>query len=131
MEPVVRVILDDSVAQNIGKGIGPEFFVTKFSAQALVSTAGTIFGIFMELRGNGFNFFSKKLSSLYVKGETLMQQDTDPELLNELLCKSNDSYSLLEKAILNHEKSSKGEFLTSNLGRLDSEKARFDKNTPE
>ena len=76
---MVRVILDDSVGQDVGKDIGPEFSVTKFSAQALVSTVGTIFGVFMKLTGNGFNFFSKKLSSLYVKSETLMQQDTDPE----------------------------------------------------
>ena len=42
-----------------------------------------------------------------------------------------NTYSLQEKAILNHEESSKEEFLSSNLSRLHSEKARFDKNTAE
>ena len=81
--------------------------------------------------GKRFDFLNKKLSSLYVKAETLIEQDGNPELLNELLCEINDTYSLLEKAILNHEESSKGEFLSSNLSRLHSEKARFDKNTAE
>ena len=85
----------------------------------------------MEPTGNGFDFLNKKLSSLYMKAETLIEQDGDPESLNELLCEINDTYSLLEKAILNHEESSKGEFLSSNLSRLHSEKARFDKNTAE
>ena len=85
----------------------------------------------MEPTGNGFDFLNKKLSSLYVKGETLIEQDGDSESLNELLCEINGTYSLLENAILNHEESSKGEFLSDNLSRLHSEKARLDKNTAE
>ena len=85
----------------------------------------------MEPTGNGFDFLNKKLSSLYVKAETLIEQHGDPESRNELLCEINGTYSLLEKAILNHVESSKGESLSINLSRLHSEKARFDKNTAE
>ena len=46
----------------------------------------------MELAGNDFDFLSKKLLSLYVKAETLIEQNTNPELLNELLCENNDTY---------------------------------------
>ena len=63
-----------------------------------------------------------------MKAETLIEQNADPKSLNELLCKINDTYSLLEKTIFNHEESSKGEFLRSNLSRLHSEKAPFGKN---
>ena len=91
MEPVVRVSLEDSIRWDIR----PEISVTKFSA------VGTVFSVFMEPTGNGFDFFKKKLSSLYVKAESL----------KELLCEINDTYSLLEIAILSHEESSKGEFL--------------------
>ena len=86
----------------------------------------------MELTtGNDFDFLKRKLSSLYVKAETLIEQDGDYATLNKLLCEINDTYFLLEKAILSHEESSKREFLSSNLSRLHSEKTRFDKNIAE
>ena len=86
----------------------------------------------MELTtGNNFDFLKKKLSSLYVKAEMLIEQDGDSESVNKLLCEINDTYFLLEKAILSHKESSKREFLSSNLSRLHSEKARLDKNTAE
>ena len=66
-----------------------------------------------------------------MKAETLIEQDGDCKSLNELLCEINDTYSLLKNIILSHEKSSKGEFIPSNLIRLHSEKAWFEKNTAE
>ena len=81
--------------------------------------------------GSDFDFLNKKLSSLYVKAETLIDQDANPESLNKLLQEINDSYSLLKKAILNHVEPYKGEFLSSNLSRLQSEKAGFNKNSAE
>ena len=41
----------------------------------------------MELTGNDFDFLNKKLSSLYVKAETLIEQDADPESLSEFCVK--------------------------------------------
>ena len=61
----------------------------------MVSTVGTVFSVFMEPMGNEFDFLNKKLASLYVKAETLIEQDGDPESLNELLYEINNTYSLL------------------------------------
>ena len=66
-----------------------------------------------------------------MKAEMLIEQDGNSESLNKLLCEINDTYFLLEKAILKHEESSRREFLSSNLSRLHSEKDPFDKNTAE
>ena len=85
----------------------------------------------MELTGNGFDFLNKKLSVLQVKAKTLIEQDGDCKSLNELLCEINDTYSLLKNTILSHEESSNGEFILSNVSRLHSEKAWFEKNTAE
>ena len=98
MELVVRVILEDSIRRDIR----PEISKTKFCTQAVetifsIPTVETIFVIFMELTGNGFDFLDKRLSSLYEKAEMLIEQDGDPESLNELLCEINDTYSLLKK----------------------------------
>ena len=106
-------------------------FCNKVFYSRFVSTVGTVFSVFMELTtGNNFDFLKKKLSSLYVKAEMLIEQDGDSESVNKLLCEINDTYFLLEKAILSHKQSSKREFLSSNLSRLHSEKARLDR-TPQ
>ena len=122
MWTVVRVILEGGVRW----GIKP-----KVSCLGSVSSIETISGVFMKLMGSDFDFLNKKLSSLYVKAETLIKQDVNPESLNKLLHEINDSYSLLKKVILNHVEPSKGEFLSSNLSRLQSEKAGFHKNSAE
>ena len=93
MWTVVRVILEGSVRWDIKP---------KVSCSGSVSTIETISGVFMKLMGSDFDFLNKKLSSLHMKAETLIEQDVNPESLNKLLHEINDSYSLLKKAILNH-----------------------------
>ena len=85
----------------------------------------------MEPTGNDFDFLNNKLTSLYLKVDMMIKQDNNLEMLNEVLCEINNTYSLSEKAILNHENLSKEKFLTSNLSLLHSEKTWFDKKTAE
>ena len=85
----------------------------------------------MKPTGNNFDFLNNKLTSLYLKAVMMIEQDNNPEMLNEVLCEINNTYSLSEKAILFHESLSKEEFLPNNLSLLHFEKTRFDKKTAE
>ena len=52
---VVHVILKD----NVKRDVKPEVFYSSY-----VSTVKTIFGVFIKLTGNDFDFLNKKLSNL-------------------------------------------------------------------